>query len=233
MRKIIRSWSIALGSVIFLFGLAAICRAQSAKPESSPKPDSSSNETGQPLATIPDTRTAPVDELRATSGKPSQVILFERPGAPGKISIDKVHQSLKLAAQELHTPGDILPGTILFHIAESEAELFGVKRTSIWQTAGREGGIRFEIWIIGEPTDEDYSKLAVVLVEHYFNVALDPTEGKRAVLVVTKKLSGMVSAEELGLYKPPAVVSIPPPAQGYAATTAGYSEKRAPIICHP
>lgn len=233
MRKIIRSWSIALGSAIFLFGLTAICLAQSAKPESSPEPDSSSNETGQPLATIPAARTAPVDKLHATSGKLSQMILFERPGAPGKISIDKIRQSLKFAAQELHTPGDILPGAIVFHIAESEAELFGVKRTSIWQTAGREGGIRLEIWIIGEPKDEDYSKLAVVLLEHYFNVAIDPTEGKRAVLVVAKKLSGMVSAEELGFYKPPAVVSVPPPAQGYVATTASYSEKRAPVICHP
>ncbi|HEY2120915.1 MAG TPA: hypothetical protein VGH37_17125 [Candidatus Acidoferrum sp.] len=233
MRKIIRSWSIALGSVFFFFGLAAICLAQSAKSESSPNPDSSSKETGQPLATIPAARTAPMDEPHATSGKLSQVILFERPGAPGKISIDKIRQSLKLAAQELHTPGDALPGTIFFHISESEAELFGVKRTSIWQTAGREGGIRFEIWIVGEPTDEDYSKLAVVLLEHYFNVAIDPTEGKRVALVVTKKLNGMVSAEELGFYKPPAIVSIPPPAQGYVASTASYSEKRAPVICHP
>jgi hypothetical protein len=230
MRKIIRSCSVALVFVGFFFGWSGLSCAQSATAESAAKQPESAGVT--PIANTPAPRAAPFDEQRPAIDKPQQFILFERPGAPGKINVDKLRESLKLAAQELHTPADILPGTIVFHISESEAELFGVKSTSIWRT-GRKGGIGYEFWFVGEPTDADYSGLAVVLLEDHFNVSLDPTEGKRAVLAVTKKLRGMVSAEELGFNKSTVIESVPPPARGFVATSASYPEKNMPLVCHP
>lgn len=176
-------------------------------------------------------RTAPSDDQAATSAK-QEFTLFERPGAPGKINPDKLRKSLELAAQELHTPTGALPRAIIYHINESEAELFGVTGTSIWRTL-RSAGVRYEFWFVGEPTDETYSALAVVWLEHYFNVALTPVEGKRVVLVITKKLNGMVSAEELAHTKSPSLASLHSSMHSYVSCASNCSEKHSLEPCVP
>ncbi len=161
-----------------------------------------------------------------------QFILFERPGATGKVNVDKLRASLALAAQELHTPENAFPGAVVFHITEAEAGLFGVKDTSVWRT-GRDGGIRYEFWVVGEPTDEKHGVLAVILLQYHFHISLSLAETKRAVLAVKGKLRETVSAEELARSRAGGVVTVQPAEGGYLASSPDCFEMKMTQPCVP
>jgi hypothetical protein len=128
--------------------------------------------------------------------RPPQLIIFERQGAPGKIEAARLCESLKITMKELQAPAEPLPVLFVFHINESEADVFGVKETSVWRT-DRDGGVRYELWILGMPTDETYSGLAEIFLERHFGVAIEDAERKRVVHAVKARLAGMVSVEVL------------------------------------
>jgi hypothetical protein len=117
-----------------------------------------------------------------------EFLLFETPKAPGKIVEAKMRMALQLAAQELHVSGELPTGIYLFHIGMKEMEASGVDVTSVWKTL-RGGGFHYELWIVGEPTDEKYGALAVSLLKDSFSISLDPNEAKRLKDIVAKKLS--------------------------------------------
>jgi len=125
-----------------------------------------------------------------------QLVIFERQSAPGKVEAVKLCKSLKITMQELQVSAEPLPVLVVFHINESEADLFGVKETSVWRTE-RDGGVRYELWIVGEPTDEVYSGLAEIFLERHFGMAIDDAERKRVVHAVKERLAGIVSVEAL------------------------------------
>jgi hypothetical protein len=140
------------------------------------------------------------------SRKSSPLVIFERQDAPGKVDEFKISEALRIAMQELRVPAQALPSFVIFHISETEAELFGVKVTSIWRT-GRENGIRYEVWIVGEPNDEAYAKLAEIFLERHFGLTVEGAERKRVVHAVTDALAGTVSVERLRKDGPPAIRS--------------------------
>src|SRR5215472_299763 len=61
-------------------------------------------------------------------------IVFEHPRAPGKLSEDKLHRSLQLAAQELHVSGELQSSIYVFHVSATDAKAAGVEMTSVWKT---------------------------------------------------------------------------------------------------
>ena len=125
-----------------------------------------------------------------------EFIVFEHARAPGKVSEDKLHHSLHLAAQELNVSGELQSSIYVFHVSAADAKAAGVEMTSVWKTL-RDGGYRYELWVVGEPTDEVYGSLAVSLFKDSFGLSLERQEAKRLTDIVAMKLAMTVSAKEL------------------------------------
>lgn len=125
-----------------------------------------------------------------------EFIVFEHPRAPGKVSEDKLHLSLQLAAQELHVPGELQSSIYVFHVSAADAKAAGVEMTSVWKTL-RGGGYRYELWVVGEPSDEVYGSLAVSLLKDSFGLSLEQQEAKRLKDIVAMKLAMTLSANKL------------------------------------
>ena len=67
--------------------------------------------------------------------------------------------------------------------------------TSVWKTL-RGVEYRYELWVVGEPTDETYSALAVSLFKDSFGLSLKQQEAKRVKDIVAMKLAMTLSAKE-------------------------------------
>ena len=125
-----------------------------------------------------------------------EFIIFEHRRAPGMVSEDKLHRSLQLAAQELHVSGELQFSIYVFHISAADGKAAGVEMTSVWKTL-RDGGYRYELWVVGEPTDDVYGSLAVSLLKDSFGLSLEQREAKRLKDIVAMKLAMTLSAKEL------------------------------------
>ena len=125
-----------------------------------------------------------------------EFIVFEHPRAPRKVSEDKLHRSVQLAAQELHVSGELQSSIYVFHVSAADAKAAGVEMTSVWKTL-RDGRYRYELWVVGEPTDEVYGSLAVSLLKDSFGLSLEQKEAKRLKDIVAMKLAMTLSAKEL------------------------------------
>lgn len=125
-----------------------------------------------------------------------EFIVFEHARAPGKVREDKLHQSLQLAAQELQVSGELQSSVYIFHVSAADAKAAGVEMTSVWKTL-RDGGYRYELWVVGKPTDEVYGSLAVSLLKDSFGLSLEQQEAKRLKDIVAMKLAMTLSAKEL------------------------------------
>jgi len=126
----------------------------------------------------------------------SEFIVFEHPRAPGKVSEGKLHRSLQLARQELHVSGELQSSIYVFHVSAADAKTAGVEMTSVWKTL-RDGGYRYELWVVGEPTDEVYGSLAVSLLKDFFDLSLQQEEAKRLKDSVAMKLATTLDARQL------------------------------------
>ena len=124
-----------------------------------------------------------------------EFIVFEHPSAPGKVSEDKLHRSLQFAARELHVSGELQCSFYVFHVSPEDAKSAGVEMTSVWKTR-RGGEYRYELWVVGEPTDEVYSALAVSLFKDSFGLSLEQEQAKRVKDIVAMKLAMTLSAKE-------------------------------------
>jgi len=125
----------------------------------------------------------------------SEFIVFEHPRAPGKVSEDKLHRSMQFAAQELQVSQELQSSIYVFHVSAADAKAAGVEMTSVWKTL-RSGGYRYELWVIGEPTDEVYGSLAVSLLKDSFGLSLEQEEAKRVKDIVAKKLAMTLTVKE-------------------------------------
>jgi hypothetical protein len=124
-----------------------------------------------------------------------EFIVFEHPRAPGKVSEDKLHLSMQLAAQELQVSQELQSIIYVFHVSAADAKAAGVEMTSVWKTL-RSGGHRYELWVVGEPTDEVYGSLAVSLLKDSFGLSLQQEEAKRLKDSVALKLATTLDARK-------------------------------------
>ena len=91
---------------------------------------------------------------------------------------------------------DLQSSIYVFHVSAADAKAAGVEMTSVWKTL-REGGYRYELWVVGEPSDEVYGSLAVSLLKDSFGLSLEQKEAKRLKDIVAMKLATTLSAKEL------------------------------------
>lgn len=121
---------------------------------------------------------------------------METADAPGVIDRRKLTESLKLTGAELNVDECDLPTIIVFHlskVAAAKLHLTG-SFTAINRT---DSTTRYEMWIIGEPSDYVYSGMAENIVVRHFQWKVKDSERTRIVQSVQSRLGMIVSAEAL------------------------------------
>jgi hypothetical protein len=95
--------------------------------------------------------------------------------------------------QELHLQGQTLPLIAVFHISSSAASRLGIGGTSLWRNGG--DSQRYELWIVGEPSMQIYSQMAVSILDRHFSLSLDDARRTRAIQEVRSRLDSTVSVK--------------------------------------
>ena len=122
-------------------------------------------------------------------------LVMEMADAPGRIDQQKLDESVLWALKELHVEGQALPVIAVFHISSSGAERLGIVNTSLWLNRG--DSKRYELWIVGEPSNRIYSQMAVIVLERYFALDLSLARRAQAIRAVCLRLDSTVSAKSL------------------------------------
>jgi hypothetical protein len=84
---------------------------------------------------------------------------------------------------------------VVFHISPAVAVRLGIEGTSLWRNGG--DSKRYELWIVGEPTNEIYEQMAVSILDRHFVLKLDDAARTRAIQAICSRLDSTVSAKSL------------------------------------
>jgi hypothetical protein len=131
--------------------------------------------------------------MRADASDTYPSVVMETADAPGRVDQQKLDESVFWAVQELHLQGQPLPLIAVFHISSSAASRLGIGGSSLWRNGG--DSKRYELWIVGEPSNQIYSQMAVSILERHFALGLDDARRTRAIREVFLRLDSTVSAK--------------------------------------
>jgi len=129
------------------------------------------------------------DSLAQRSTSKIELVVVEERDAVGLIDKTKIANCIHLIVHELRIEDRELPKIIVYHVSQESAEYLGVGSGSTWRTRGN-GQFRYEIWLIGEPSNIEYTSAVEGVLHQYFGVPLD--EDQRAKIV--RKVEGSLNA---------------------------------------
>jgi len=135
--------------------------------------------------------------MRASAGETGHSLVLEMVDAPGSVDVRKLDESVLWAVEELHLGGRPLPVIAVFHISVSAADRLGIGGTSLWRNGG--DSKRYELWIVGEPSNNIYSQMAISILERHFALDLDAARRAQAIQSVCSRLDSTVIAKGLPL----------------------------------
>lgn len=124
-----------------------------------------------------------------------RLVVLETPDASGMIDVQKLTDCLELTAAEFHLSERDLPLIVVFHISQAAAKKLGIAVSSTFRNTGPT--TRYEMWIIGEPSESVYSYMAENIFEHHFRLTVSENERARILKTVQSKLEMTVSVRDL------------------------------------
>jgi hypothetical protein len=133
--------------------------------------------------------------MHANASDSNLSLVMEMGDAPGRVDQRKVDESIRWAVKELYLEGQPLPLIVVFHISPAVAVRLGIEGTSLWHNGG--DSKRYELWIVGEPTNEIYGQMAVSILDRHFALKLDDATRTRAIQTVCSRVDSTVSAKSL------------------------------------
>ena len=101
--------------------------------------------------------------MHANASDSNLSLVMEMGDAPGRVDQRKVDESIRWAVKELYLWGQPLPLIVVFHISPAVAVRLGIVGTSLWHNGG--DSKHYELWIVGEPTNEIYGQMAVSILD--------------------------------------------------------------------
>jgi hypothetical protein len=113
--------------------------------------------------------------------------------APGTIDRLRLTAALELTAAELNVSVHDLPSIVVFHLSKEMAARLGVAVSSTVCSTG--STTRYELWIIGEPSDLTYSFMAENILEDHFKLKVEDSERARVLRTVVSTLNITVDAK--------------------------------------
>ena len=128
----------------------------------------------------------------AQKAKESPVlVLMETRDAPGTVDPEKLEQCLHLTLREMSLDKRELPRIAVYHVSQKTADYLGVDTNSIWRANGG-GHPRYEMWIVGTPTNSLYSYMMERILQMHFQVAMDERQRSRILEDVERGLNATV-----------------------------------------
>ena len=122
-----------------------------------------------------------------------KVVVLETADAPGTVDRSKLTASLELTAADLHVSVHDLPSIVVFHLSKAAAAKLGLAVSSTICSTG--STTRYELWIIGEPSDLTYSYMAENILEDHFKLKVENSERARILRTVRSRLNMTVDAK--------------------------------------
>lgn len=120
-------------------------------------------------------------------------IAMEEPGAPGKTDRRKLEQCLHLMVHELGLEGRELPRTIIYHISQRSANYLGIDGSAMYRNTGS-GHVRYEVWVVGEPSHFTYSYLFLNVLTSEFKLSMLEADRVSLLHRVVTRLSATIDA---------------------------------------
>lgn len=133
--------------------------------------------------------------IHANASDSTLSLVMEMGDAPGRVDQQKLDESIRWAVKELYLERQPLPLIVVFHISSAVALRLGIGGTSLWHNGG--DSKRYELWIVGEPTNEIYGQMAVSILDRHFALKLDDATRTRAIQTVCSRVDSTVSAKSL------------------------------------
>jgi hypothetical protein len=96
----------------------------------------------------------------------------------------------------LHEEDRELPRIVVYHVSQKSADFIGISSASTWRTRGNEQ-FRYEVWLIDEPSNADYSLAVESILEQYFSVSLGRDERARILQHVARELNETINVKAL------------------------------------
>ena len=121
------------------------------------------------------------------------LVVMETADAPGTVDRVKLAASLELTAAELQVSLRDLPPIVVFHLSQTAAAKLKLVVSSTVRDTG--STTRYELWIIGEPSDLTYSYMAENILEDHFKLKLDDGARGRILRTVRSRLDMTVNAK--------------------------------------
>ena len=123
----------------------------------------------------------------------TSLVVMDTADAPGTVDPLRLTATLELTAAELHVSVRDLPSIVIFHLSKDAATKIGVAVSSTVCSTG--STTRYELWIIGEPSDLTYSYMAENILEDHFKLKVEDSERARILRNVRSRLNMTVDAK--------------------------------------
>jgi hypothetical protein len=140
--------------------------------------------------------TASKDHLEAKNNlEPigTSLVVMDTADAPGTVDSLRLTASLELTAAEFNVNVHELPSIVVFHLSKAAAANLGLTVSSTVCSTG--STTRYELWIIGEPSDLTYSFMAENILEDHFKLKVEDSERARILQTVGSRLNMTVDAK--------------------------------------
>jgi len=139
------------------------------------------------------TLAGPGPAVTHTPDDPTSVVVMDSADAPGTVDRLRLTAILELTAAELHVSVRDLPSIVVFHLSKDAAAKLGLAVSSTVCSTG--STTRYELWIIGEPSDLTYSYMAENILEDHFKLKVENSERARILRTVRSRLNMTVDAK--------------------------------------
>jgi hypothetical protein len=120
------------------------------------------------------------------------ITTFEEPGAPGSLDIAKLRESLRLTMQEHDLATRQVPRIVVFHISQSTADRLDIHTNSVWRNMGRSGNQRYEIYLVGKPSNYLFTYMFENVLEQHFHLNVDESNRSKIIGHVERALDATV-----------------------------------------
>lgn len=120
-------------------------------------------------------------------------VLMENRDAPGTVEPEKLDECLRFTLREMNLEDRELPFILVYHVSRETADELGLETNSIWM-ANVGGHPRYELWIVGRPSNFLYNYMLEKVLEKHFQVTVDAVQRSRIVAKVEHSLDVTVDA---------------------------------------
>ena len=121
----------------------------------------------------------------------SPFVIFETSDAPGTLDSNKLSECLQLTLREMNLDGRELPRIAVYHISAEAGHRLCIETNSNWRSSGG-GHLRYEMWIVGKPSNSLFTYMLENILERNFNLQVDEAARSRIVTRIERGLDATV-----------------------------------------